>query len=111
MNYEEMSDFEINMAAAVAAGVEISSDSCGSSVGIVRRSMGCLPNYLHVDYCNNPSDAWPIIVANKIWIQPDMVGDGFWHCYDCESEHFSKHKNPLRAAMIAFLKMQEAQRG
>lgn len=58
-----------------------------------------------VDYCNNPADTWPIIVDNNMWIQPDMVGDGFWHCYDCEEIATAKDKNPLRAAAIVFLMM------
>ena len=107
MNYEEMSDFEINKCVAEAVGMELSSDHSGAYVGVVWRSIGSRPNYGHANYCNNPSDAWPIVLANKIWIQPDMIGDGLWHCYDCESEFLSKHKNPLRAAMIVFLMMQE----
>ena len=59
------------------------------------------------DYCNNPSDAWPIIVANKIWIQPDMVGDGLWHCMDCNDDIHAKDMNPLRAAMIVYLMMKD----
>ena len=73
------------------------------------------------DYCNNQADAWPIIVGNKIsivsldnkWIAApvDTVIDGitgdsevcFYASYDAVSD-----VNPLRAAMIVFLKMQEA---
>lgn len=106
MNYEEMSDFEINCYVSMHmhgfSWIEfvdgyVSSVKCGNEGS---------PGFAMVevcDYCNSPSDAWPIIVASKIWIQPDMVGDGFWHCYDCENEHFSKHQNPLRAAMIVFI--------
>lgn len=103
MNYEEMSDFELNEMVLVATKTN---GEChdGSGEVYARDDRNILRL---VDYCNNPSDAWPIIFANKIWIQPDMIGDGFWYCYDCESEFSSKHKNPLRSAMIVFLMMQE----
>ena len=64
------------------------------------------------NYCNNPSDAWNIIIENKISINHGMTlisdGDYKWHenwfCgngkgIDCQD------KNPLRAAMIVFLEM------
>lgn len=57
---------------------------------------------------NNWADAGPVIEENNIWIQPDMIGDGLWHCYDREDEFHSKHANPLRAAMIVFLMMKDA---
>lgn len=62
------------------------------------------------DYCNNPSDAWPIILENNIWIQPDMIGDGFWHCMDCNDDIHAKDKNPLRAAMIVYLMMKDEEK-
>lgn len=66
------------------------------------------------DYCNNPADAWPIIVANKIWIRELY---GIW---DCKGFPVAPHPyaqvqfsdaNPLRAAMIVFLMIQEAKNG
>lgn len=39
------------------------------------------------DYCNDPRDAWPIIIENKIDIH-----------------HYAS--NPLRAAMLCFLAME-----
>ena len=108
MNYEKMSDFEVN--AAVSMHVlwknhRCEEVDCNDKTGVVSWADGA--NWHEFNPCNNPSDAWPIILFAKIWIQPDMVGDGFWHCYDCESEFSSKHKNPLRAAMVVFLMMQE----
>lgn len=66
-----------------------------------------------VDYCNNPSDAWPIIVENRIDIALDSdgtttashycyaIGD-FLGWYNCE--------NPLKAAMICYLMIKDAEK-
>lgn len=46
-----------------------------------------------VDYCNNPSDAWPIILEIKKEL--------------CEQKiHWLMRRNPLRAAMIVYLMME-----
>ena len=72
------------------------------------------------DYCNNPSDAWPIIVENSISIVSYGVEfsakygwsafyGGVCVTYDNEIEsNFEikcSDKNPLRAAMIVYLMM------
>jgi len=58
--------------------------------------------------CNNPADAWPIIVENKISLFAIRYTESMW-----QAEHpitgIFKHENPLRAAMIVFLMMQEAE--
>lgn len=59
-------------------------------------------------YCNNPAAMWPLIVENKIWVQPDMVGDGKWHCYDCEDTATASNEKPLRAAAEVYLMMKES---
>lgn len=66
-----------------------------------------------VDYCNNPADAWPIILKNKISILIDETAD-YWsaasvqdYCDDGAFKHGTAHENPLRAAMIVYLMMQE----
>lgn len=61
-----------------------------------------------VDYCNNWSDAGPIIAEHRISI--DCIHDqgDKWLAFsgdDCE--YRSTHKNPLRAAMIVFLEMHD----
>ncbi|EDK7779756.1 hypothetical protein CKS97_19820 [Salmonella enterica subsp. enterica serovar Java] len=58
------------------------------------------------DPCNNVSDTWPIIVDHKIDIQfrtpmPNPVPMAK------NGDLYSIDKNPLRAAMIVFLQMQE----
>jgi hypothetical protein len=70
-----------------------------------------------VNYCNNPSDAWPIIVENGICItSPTLCSkSNFWHASWNENGGDSlrgliafSDKNPLRAAMICFLKLKDA---
>lgn len=112
MNYEEMSNLEINKAVAKAQGdywfvkgykVDIVGDTeCfvdidGSLVGMYR------------DYCDNPSDAWPIIVENQICIDFRITASkldpiAYWG----DDLIYSVNENPLRAAMIVYLMMQEA---
>lgn len=113
MDYSKMSDFEINLAVAHIAigsgGYDWSSDK--KEVYLAAMDGGeFLPN-AYFKPCNNPADAWPIIIANKINIR--FGAEGFRHeaqfiQYGRESVE-AYHENPLRAAMIVFLKMQESQ--
>ncbi|MFA1238667.1 phage protein NinX family protein [Serratia odorifera] len=64
------------------------------------------------DYCNNPADAWPIIVENSIVLMPSMRVEksGLWLCFDVNnSDCDCQDENPLRAAMIVFLMMKAAE--
>lgn len=116
MDYSKLSDFEINKRVlAIKSGIKplgYAHNADERSAGIVDVSK----NYHWFDFCNNPADAWPIIVANKIslhaprykegWMadftgSDDDVNDGF------NVDYFESHNaNPLRAAMIVFLMMQ-----
>lgn len=73
-------------------------------------------------YTSNASDAWQIITANKISLlnhwdpDGDDVESSIWSattnidktwCDPRSDGCESTHKNPLRAAMIVFLQMQE----
>lgn len=67
------------------------------------------------DPCNNPSDAWTIILKNEISLN-SRCANGEWKAQifirrnDIVDEYASCwDKNPLRAAMIVFLMMQEEQ--
>lgn len=58
-----------------------------------------------LNYCNNPSDAWPIIIENNI-STVFMCDD--WECHALENgdEAFNTiDENALRAAMIVYLKI------
>lgn len=106
MNYEEMSDFEINKQVAINRGgyqghVEHMQHGVKESD---RASHGLL--FTERDYCNNPSDAWPIILVNRINVYASEGPDFMPWMAGCGGFMVS-NKNPLRAAMIVFLMMQE----
>jgi len=114
MFYENMSDDEINREVA-------SYFYCPNWLSRHAEQLGMVP-----DYCNDPSDTWPIIVENEISIWAVSETDyeigmsyttGEWKAYcvksiDGEScvgdDGFeASDQNPLRAAMICFLKMKD----
>lgn len=67
------------------------------------------------DPCNNPADAWPIITGNYISLMYEeslgkwCAGKPYW-VDGCEWQLDIDviDENPLRAAMIVFLQMQES---
>ena len=67
------------------------------------------------DYCNNPSDAWPIMKESLIGVTPDEDGVtmhfyGDWTARaHCKNLQFTD-KNPLRAAMIVYLMMKDEEK-
>ena len=108
-NYEAMSDFEINKQVAINRGgyqghVEHMQHGVKESD---RASHGLL--FTERDYCNNPSDAWPIIVANRINVYASEGPDFMPWMAGCGGFMVS-NKNPLRAAMIVFLMMNGAEK-
>ena len=113
MNYEEMSDLQVNLLVANAIGVDAAENS-GVVFGAVKHEGENVVSVIGVvDYCNNPSDAWPVILANRIMLNP-YCADDLWKAeVPCGFDGLVKtyatcyHHNPLRAAMIAFLMMQE----
>ena len=129
MNYEDMSDFEINKAVLLIQDVDDDIESitcrntklkCINSVAIVK--FKGIEEPARFNPCNNPSDAWPIIVENAISIQPvhDVAAGGYyklseikywtaWATNRQSVDSFTEDKNPLRAAMICFLKMKDAE--
>ena len=123
-DYASMSDFEINSAvhnALLDKPYELTFHGDGkitwkdkdSGRVIETGIVGYTKHGLH-DYCNNPADAWPIITANRIGVIPGpehvawraahrVIGE------DSNPRHFTQDANPLRAAMIVFLKMKEVE--
>lgn len=70
--------------------------------------------FSRVDYCNNPADAMPIIVENKICTAFDVFAEehdgGDWvasPAYGFASER-TRSNNLYRAAMEVFLMMKDA---
>tara|TARA_Y100001956_G_C4088237_1_gene171702 strand:- start:32 stop:394 length:363 start_codon:yes stop_codon:yes gene_type:complete len=118
MKYEEMSDFEINRKVATVLGIEMGVvQSSNNKFGTVNLLNGRIFNP-----CNNPSDAWPIIVDNEISMVAD--GEGYYAIppishfatggvsgrFDFESEYAVFGYDTPRAAMICFLKMKDAEK-
>lgn len=108
MDYSKFSDQEINMAVAEIFhpdSVVIESKSRPPSACIT----GHLPSEW-VDYCNNPADAWPIIVERKINIEWHEWKNSEWKPYALNNASTKScyDNNPLRAAMVVFLMMQES---
>ena len=119
MNYEEMSDFEVNMRVACSIdGVSVNENGnpeyaidCFllSDNGISVKWLRCgNDEFEFFNPCNNPSDAWPIIERNGIGMYKTPDG---WTCGTSISygnfENETTDANPLRAAMIVFLMMQD----
>ncbi|NIG74972.1 DUF2591 domain-containing protein [Klebsiella sp. Ap-873] len=111
-DYSQMSDFEINKRVAICIG--FSPDECdiakrGTSLVGVEWNEDTGYATKTVDYCNNPADAWPIILNEKIGLKPVRWED--WRAEGDDSCGFvsyaSSNNNPLRAAMIVFLMMQD----
>lgn len=108
-NYSKLSDFEINKCVAKIHG--------GFALTLAVHNeppSGKSFDPGRFDPCNNPADAWPIIVANNI----DIIQDNGQGCalatnsaiqmFLGDDVHISQDENPLRAAMIVFLMMQES---
>tara|TARA_R110000824_G_scaffold400649_2_gene608651 strand:- start:9 stop:356 length:348 start_codon:yes stop_codon:yes gene_type:complete len=60
----------------------------------------------NVNYCNNPNDAWPIILENEMLIRPVFDDSGYWMAQMYQTHTHSK--NPLRAAMEVYILMSVA---
>lgn len=119
MDYSQLSDFEINRMVAEATdtkaeetyqfvngGEDIADHMSG--IVLMRKITSNRKHWKLYDPCNNPADAWPIIVGSKINIRfgaEGMASEAQFMQYGHESVEYY-HANPLRAAMIVFLVMQ-----
>ncbi|MCK6916338.1 phage protein NinX family protein [Enterobacter roggenkampii] len=100
MDYSKLSDKEVNRKVQIAS--RLIGSMTGRGVLIVRDG-----KWEFFDPCNNPADAWPIILSNKIGINPGTSSDK-WAAHYCNWDIATADDNPLRAAMIVFLMMQES---
>ena len=112
MNYEEMSDFEINLAVMKIAkdwkGGQMSNQensASGYSEPLYIKGAKMGSTILWFDPCNNPEDAWPIIIEHHISLEC-YTNEDRWLVSSRDMEQHI-HKNPLRAAMIVYLMMVE----
>ncbi|HAJ6024955.1 TPA: phage protein NinX family protein [Escherichia coli] len=126
MDYSQLSDFEINVAVFEAIHNGSPDYKEGENGDMVFVSFeGDIVNGDAVEVevergsfnpCANPADADPIIVENRIGIIP-APENGLWKAAhrkvgsDSTPYHMTQDENPLRAAMIVFLMMQENQNG
>lgn len=132
MDYESLSDFEVNKLVATAQGYDIcDTEIHGDSVECMSKTtpFGIVGYF---DYCDRPEDAWHIITENNISIihipiigtdrhrysasigaefmtfcmSPDGSDNGVLTFRD--DYNYIDENSPLRASMIVYLKMQEA---
>lgn len=118
-DYSKMSDFEINKMICdvfwhdLRKSPECENKSFPQNTSIVYMHNGY--GGFSRDYCNNPADAWPIISDSRISIYFDQTIPEYegefkqWCCAisPCQNYQAQYQSNPLRAAMIVFLMMQE----
>lgn len=112
MDYSKLSDFEINKAVAQlefknSYSIQDEPASDADPKCSVEPEFGAVN--ISVDYCNNPNDAWPVILNNAIQMNYDTCEV---HCDSYFAPSAGKvsapHKRALRAAMIVYLKMKAA---
>ena len=112
-DYSKMSDFEVNgyvsmyehgfswiefddeMASHVKCGNE---GSPGFAIVEVK------------DYCNNPSDAWPIIIDNSITFNYDTAQVHVGSYFSDTAKVSENRSKALRAAMIVYLMMRDEEK-
>ena len=120
MDYSKMSDFEINCLVAEATGHKPFSEKDGYAglqepgdiTAAIVRGPRCIGGF---DPCKNPDQAWPIITGNYISLMYEeslgkwCAGKPYW-VDGCEWQLDIDviDENPLRAAMIVYLQMQES---
>lgn len=127
IDYSKMSDFDISKRVLISLGYKpaYEDESCISFLSSNERKDvgdGGVKRF-KFDPCNNPADAWPIIVANLIEVSPDylftddseeeLCATGFWMASHVEADgksYYQVHQNPLRAAMIVFLMLKDAEK-
>ena len=130
--WDGKSDFEINKAVATSwLPCDYDFDEKNKAVDLVGYATYLgghgiaderLEKYGEFNPCENASDAWPIILSNNInLLKYEDVDDDEWEAqagvklnafgYDDSScEFYYYDKNPLRAAMIVFLMINEGKK-
>ena len=118
MDYSQLSDFEINKRVSDVFWPDINkSPECNNKTFPQNSSVVYKDNGyggFSRDYCNNPADSWPIIVNNQISLMYEeaigkwCAGKPYW-VDGCEwqLDIDVMEANPLRAAMMVFLMIQD----
>ncbi|HCT8191043.1 TPA: DUF2591 family protein [Morganella morganii] len=108
--YRDKSDFEINKAVAIALGKVIGIRPDSNIIYLIGGD-----ELIEFDPCNNPTDAMPIIIENKICMAYDVFAEerdgGNWVAQPAYgfSDERVRSDNYYRAAMICFLMMKDAE--
>lgn len=117
-NYDQMSDAEITEAVLLAEGWELllthhmgedkkSRTFYHPDKPHEYRRIGDLPEDEVFNPCNNPSDAYPIMLENKIDFH---FVNNKWSALSLErGYHEYSSFNPLRSVMIVFLMMRDSE--
>lgn len=110
-DYAAMSDQQINQLVGCNVGemqLGARSACCIGSDGNVLVLKGGM--WKVFDPCNNPADAWPILLENHIAIAPykNATPCAWPSAEGLISKHVAEDANPLRAGMITLLKMKES---
>ncbi|EKT66284.1 phage protein NinX family protein [Providencia alcalifaciens] len=120
--YTNLSDFEINKKVAInVGGFALSLMVFDDRNGVVKKNIQNIGSRVFTEFnpCNNPVDAMPIIIENRIAIFPmGTLGVEYW-CAASDFEDIGEkeiiwgmeanNKNPLRAAMETYLLMKGAE--
>lgn len=105
MNYQTATDAEINLAVAKKVIGEVPADNefdkFFDDIHIRSVESG------DVDYCNNPADMMPVVFENRIGLTFETYTNEWWATTNDFSGPRFKHINPLRAAAIVYLMMEE----
>ncbi|MBI6244552.1 DUF2591 domain-containing protein [Proteus mirabilis] len=100
--YTELSDFEVNK--KVAESLKLNTIAYERTEIVLFDDMDATP----FDPCNNPSNAMPIIIENKIGLSP-MYHSNKWTADCLDYDFMSVNKNPYRGAMEVFLMMKDTE--
>lgn len=114
MSWDKVSDFEINKAMAELQGYSVKTmEAGGRELQVMQRvlSGGNLGSPFRLtDYCNSWEDMGQLISENKIDLKYQEISDDEWFAGvssddDNFYEHWWSNTNPLRAAAIVYLMM------
>ncbi|HHR6224715.1 TPA: phage protein NinX family protein [Providencia alcalifaciens] len=116
--YTELSDFEINKKVAInVGGFALSLMVFDDRNEVVKKNIPNIGSRIFTEFnpCNNPADAMPIIIENKICTAFDVFAEehdgGNWvasPAYGFANER-TRSNNLYRAAMELFLLMKDAE--
>ncbi len=119
--YSDMTDFQINIEVATCLGYDVANEITAGHLGFTQGFHENYPNTIwaqrdlsqpweQFNFTCCPEDAWPVITENKIGLHPH--DDGTYKAFTMVegSDNYATETdsdNPLRAAMIEYLKINE----